>query len=38
MARHVRYPPGWVLKPGMCYREPMLSATFNIQFSFSEQK
>jgi len=38
MARHVRYPPGRGLKPCMCFRESVLSLTFNIWFSFSEQK
>jgi len=38
MAHYVRYPPGWVLKPSTCYRESVLSVTFNIQFSFTEQK
>ena len=31
-------PPGRGAKPGMCFRESVLSATFNIWFSFCEQK
>ena len=37
-AHDVRYPLGRGLKRGMCFRESVLSATFNIWFSFCEQK
>ena len=37
-AHDVRYPPRRGLKVGTCYRDPMPKSTFNIWFSFSEQK